>query len=191
MNAPAPANEARRASTTIEMADDVTPLLVLLLLFVDGVGDGELVEEELLGGGGVVDELLGGRGVVDELLEMDEETLGRLAVGPPLLEVVKVGGMEVLPPRLHLGLPAESRKQVYPGARSGVEQGRPGRCEDGKHTAAKVLSSAHNVSRILALRSVDASASFTVRAASGHTVDRSAVKSSKNSEESAQKGGSV
>lgn len=103
MNAPTPANEARIASTTVEIADDVAPLLLLLLLPVDGVG--ELVEEELLGGSEAV----------DGPLAVDEEEPMKVAVGPPWLEFVRDGGMEVFPLRLHLGLPAESRKHVYAG----------------------------------------------------------------------------
>lgn len=151
----------------IEIADDVAPLLVLLLLFVDEVGDGELVEEELLVGSEAV----------DGFLVTEEEDLREVAVE-------MVGGMEVLPPRLHSGLPAESRKHMYPGARSGIEQGRSGPREDGRRTAAKVLSSAHNVARSFALRVVGAAgASFAVRAAPALTVDRSAVISSKDGQE--------
>jgi hypothetical protein len=104
MKAPTPASEARRTSTTAEIAGDVAPPFVPLLLLLDEVGNRELVEEEFLGGRDV-----------DELLEMDEETLGELVVGPPSLELVRVcGGMVVTPPRLHMGSPAESRKHVNP-----------------------------------------------------------------------------
>lgn len=75
-------------------------------------------------------------GEVEEVVEL----LGRVAVDGPLVVVVLVpmyvavggfvlggllleseGGMELLPERLHSGLPVESREHVYPGAGSEKE----------------------------------------------------------------------
>lgn len=81
------------------------------MLFEEGVGLGE---DEVVG-------IFGGRETVDGPCGVVEEGVVPMNVpdGPSVfgrLVFVRVGGM--LFEALHSGLPTESRKQVYPGARS-------------------------------------------------------------------------
>lgn len=104
----------KTASTATEIADDAAPLLPLLLLFEDGVGLEASRVVEVVGGtttvGGPLVFVEGegeGEGVPRNVPD------GLFVLG--VLVFVRLGGGE-LSPRLHWGLPAASREQVYPGA---------------------------------------------------------------------------
>ena len=95
-------NKVRKASATIERADEVKPELSLLVSEVEvGVG-GEVL--------GVV-EVVGGRMAVDGPARVVVVGVGgmKVAVGSSVLVLVSEGGRPEEPIR-HLGLSSESRK---------------------------------------------------------------------------------
>lgn len=101
------------------MAEDAGAVLVLLLLLplevVVGMGE-DLVE--LLG----ESESVGGplKAVDEEVVTVPRNVAEGVFVSG-MLVFVRVGGIELFG-RLHFGLPAASRKHVYPGAGSGRKQ---------------------------------------------------------------------
>jgi hypothetical protein len=150
----------RAASTATEIADEAAPLL--LLLFEDGVGLGE---EEVFGRRETVDGP--GDGVEEEGAGFPRnDPDGPSELG--MLVFVRVGG-GVLFMRLHSGFPAESRKHVYPGAKSLVRH-IISVCGGG-HTTAEVLSRTHDVTRGRTLRGTIIRASLTDRAAPALTIN--------------------